>query len=171
MSGNGESIEKLDAPGRISHQRWEWSIERLGWIAMASVIVAGLAGGLGRGPLAWRDIANGDGSSRARYYAIERAASPTRLDLWWDASQFNGSKVNVAISRAFTYGTTIESIVPEPLEVASGEGEIIYTFAAAGYPNGEKVIFHYQHEGFGPFDYEVAIGDREPIRVRQFVLP
>ncbi len=171
MPGNEESIEDLDAPERISHQRWEWSIERLGWIVMAGVIVAGLAGGLGRGPLTWRDVANDDGSSRARYYAVERAAAPTRLDLWWDASQIRGPKIDVAISRGFTDGTTIESIVPEPLEVATREGQIIYTFAAADSSNGETITFHYQHKAFGPFDYEVAIGDREPIRVRQFVLP
>lgn len=171
MSGKGESIEKLDAPERLSHHRWEWSLERLGWIVMAGVIVAGLAGGLGRGPLVRRDVANDDGSSRARYYAVERAAAPTRLDLWWDASQVRGPQIDVAMSRSFADGTTIESIVPKPLEVVAREGQIIYSFIAADSPNGEEVTFHYKHEAFGPFDYEVAVGDREPIRVRQFVLP
>lgn len=171
MSGHCESIENLDAPQRISHQRWEWSVERLGWIIMAGVIVAGLAGGLGRGPLAWRDVADDEGSFGVRYYAMERAAAPTRLDVWWDPTQLGGPKIDVAISSPFTDGAKIESIVPEPLEVATRGGQSIYTFAAADSSSAGKVTFHYQHEALGPLDYEVAIGDRGPIRVRQFVLP
>lgn len=171
MSPTGETIEKLDAPERVSHQHWEWTIERLGWIVMAGLIVTGLLGGLGRGPLTWRDVSSEDGSLRAKYYAVERAAAPTQLALWWDSSQVSEAKIEVAISRSFSDGTTLDSIVPEPLSVATGEGQIVYTFAAADSAAGGKVVFQYQHEEFGPFEYQVAIEGREPVRVRQFVLP
>jgi hypothetical protein len=171
MSKNGQSIEHLEQPGNVNHQRWEWMIERVGWAGMGGIIVAALLGGLGPGPLGWRDVASSDGSLSANYYAVERAAAPSKLVLKLGSSPSREMKHEVTISRAFSDAAKLESIVPEPLSVAIRDDQIVYTFAAADATPGASVTFHYQHQKFGPLSYQVARGDQGPVRIRQFVLP
>ena len=171
MSLKSTSLENLDDAEPMAHQRWEWTLERVAWVIMALVIVAGLLGGLGAGPLASREAAAPDGSLVVEYYAIERAAAPNTLVLRLGPKAGESSQIDLAFSRPFAEGTQLDSLVPEPVQTTAREGEIVHTFAASDLTGGSTIVCRYQHQRFGSLDYRIAIQGREPARVRQIVLP
>ena len=165
------SIEDLEAPQRLSHQRWEWVIERVGWALMACVVVAGVLGGLGPGPLGSCEAVSPDGSLTVNYYAVERIAAPNSLELQITPGSTEQSKIELSLSRSFADGANVESLVPSPAETRATDSAIIYTFLADDLSHGNKIVCRYQHEHFGVLKYQVSIANGQPIAIRQLVLP
>src|SRR5213595_1235399 len=63
--------------------RW-WHVEFVGWIVMLALVVAGLAGVVGRGPIA---SARAAGATTVEYERIARYQTPTRIVVSLPANQ------------------------------------------------------------------------------------
>ena len=74
QGGNPE----LEFEQDLSFQRREWSIQRAGWLVMATIVIAGLIGLFGAGPLS---SANAEaGPLQLQYSRFERRHAPSELD-------------------------------------------------------------------------------------------
>ena len=171
MSPIGSSLEQLESPPRLSHQHWEWTTERVGWVLMGCLVVCGLLGGLGQGPLVAREAASGDHSLRASYYAIERSLAPNALLVWVEKPNIGDRSFELSFSRSFYDAATIESVVPRPTSITVREDKVIHTFSGNQFDSGGKISYRYQHEKFGPLSYDIALNGGKPVEVRQMVLP
>jgi hypothetical protein len=165
------SVVDLETPDRLSHHRWEWSIERVGWVVMALILAAALLGLAGPGPLSHRTVANSDGSLSVEYYAAERYEAPGKLLITLHPKEGDAKPVQLAISRSFTDETTSEQIVPRPVAMESIDDNLVLTFRAGDLAQNGRVIYQYQYDSFGSFKYQIGIVGHEPVQVSQFVYP
>ena len=84
----------------------EWTIQRIGWLLMALVVVSALLGLFGAGPLSSRVIASRDGRFKLEYDRFERYQSPSRLLVQLRA---NGqAKARIWLSRNFIESVKVE---------------------------------------------------------------
>ena len=70
-----KTVQGLQIEEDRAHQRREWRIERVGWVLMAGLLLAGLLGLLGDGPLS-RATAGSAGALSVEYDRLQRAAAP-----------------------------------------------------------------------------------------------
>lgn len=171
MQENPRSIQDLEAPQRLRHQRYEWIAERIGWGVMGLTVLAALAGALGQGPLSSTTETSASGKLSAEFDRVHRAHAPAclRIRLERDPSD---RQVELAISRSFEDATVSEEIVPQPAAVRDGDGELIYTFELSGDEAEQLIEYRYEYDEFGRFDHAIRLlsGD-QTLRFRQIILP
>jgi hypothetical protein len=105
-----------------------WKVQRAGWLLMTLVVLLGLAGLFGQGPLTRREAA-GQGLT-LRYHRVVRLEATQSLEFGLGARQ--AGAVALELDSGFLSRTEIERIIPEPREISvSPEGQRL-SFPSAG---------------------------------------
>lgn len=170
MPEQPRSIHDLEAQDQLRHQRREWIAERIGWGVMALLLLAGMAGLLGQGPLSRDDETSADGKLSLEYERVHRVHAPACLRIRIEQSP-SGGPVQLAIARSFDDATIQDEIVPRPSRVESGDGELVYFFDVTGDQPEQLIELRYQYDQFGRFDHALGLRGQEPLRFRQIILP
>jgi hypothetical protein len=174
------ALDRLEAPEYRRHQRREWWVERIGWLAMLVLVVAGIAGIFGSGPATRRADAGGDGALVVEYSSVERVEAPAQLTIRTrpprsrsdapPAAEASPAVWRLLVSRSFADRVTPEVIVPRPETVSQVGDDVAYTFIArSGDP--QRVVFRYHYDEFGSFEHRVATDAGASVVFRQRVLP
>jgi hypothetical protein len=166
----GDTLNNLENESVLRHYRREWRIERVGWLAFLAIIVCGVAGFLGPGPLTSLRIESDDGSLALEYYSVEHNAAPGSIILRARPAP-GATEIRLAMSRSFCDHVKVESIVPVPRSIEARDDEIVCGFAVAGSSPELVVKVGYEYDKFDVFDHRVALDGGRPIRFRQWVLP
>jgi anti-sigma factor RsiW len=170
MSTNPRSIQDLEAPEHLRHQRWEWLVERIGWLVIALLLAAAMAGLLGPGPLSDRTAASDDGALTVEYDAFHRYQAPASLRIHV-APRDTESDVKVAVSRSMTDATQLDEIVPKPVLSKLDGAQLILTFRAEDFHQSDTVLYRYQYEKFGSFTHRIGLAGQEPVEIEQWIFP
>lgn len=104
-------------------QRRVWIMQRIGWAAMAGLVLLGLAGGLGDGPLSAAEAASPDGALRIRHDTVARQDSATH----WRVTIPLGSRSLTIASDALAW-LAVPNILPAPARQSGGEGWLTLHF-------------------------------------------
>ncbi|HEX9787042.1 MAG TPA: hypothetical protein VGB09_03405 [Candidatus Binatia bacterium] len=147
----------------INFQRRVWNAQRVGWIIIGVVVVAGLLGLFGTGPLS-RASAQGSGL-RLEYERFGRLQQPTRLRFLLPESKLDAE---VSISRDYLEAVRIEQITPEPREVAVAGRWLIYRFSG---PGPLAVTLDLVPLDFGGLEGAAEIPPADALAFRQFIYP
>jgi len=117
--GDPVRVGTLEIDQDLRYQRLEWRIERISWVLGALVLLAGVAGLFGSGPLSTAEAAGGSGL-RVSYDRFLRDGSTSRLTI---LTETGGSPVlEVLISRAYLSGMRVDRVFPEPRRIeAAGD--------------------------------------------------
>lgn len=156
-----EPIGRLELDEDLTFQKRMWAAERIGWAAMGALCALGLAGLLGGGVLAQRELAVGGGS--VRYEAIVRKGAITPLELQLPAGR---GEAGVALDRGFLAAHEIVEILPEPEDVSFDRGRLRFRFGG----EAGTVRFLLEPREIGRIAGAVTLGDAET-RLEQFALP
>lgn len=108
--------------------RRNWQVQRAGWLLMTLVVLLGLAGLFGRGPLTRRD-ASAPGLS-LQYQRVLRLEATESLEFTLEARP--AGEAGLELDAGFVSRTEIQRIIPEPREISvSPEGHRL-SFPASG---------------------------------------
>jgi hypothetical protein len=161
--------EDLELQTDESFQRNEWRIQRVGWIVWFLVIVAGLIGLLGSGPMSHQEISAADGSLAIGYDRYLHYHHPTQLIL--SPGEIAADELRIKFDQALLDRLQVERIEPEPLKAELIDDGVIYTFMQKPSSQNVKVIFHVDYERFGASRGTVEVVGHEPLTLKQFVYP
>lgn len=172
-TGPGRDEEKvLDDGEDISYQRREWVAQRIGWSAMALLVVAALLGLLGSmGPLASAYTAAPDESVGVSYMRFERHHAPARLVVGVAPESVEGGEVRLWLDADYVESLGLQSIVPEPESVELGAERITYVFPVSEGNGLMEIIFQYEHDGFWHQDARLGLVDGASLEFYQFIFP
>jgi len=161
--------EKPNAPiaEDMDFQVRNWRAERIGWILMAIVVVAGLFGLFARGPVSDGRIARGTAlaveyerfaHTTARTYFTIRIARPSTPE------------VHLRLSRAFVETYDIEVLQPPPLRATAGPSglELMVTRPGAG---DLAVDIAARPRRFGRASLAVGVEGQASVSFTQFIYP
>ena len=151
----------MDVNADIEFHRRAWTVQRVGWLVIAAVIVGALLGVFGDGPLSRAEV-RGDGL-RLEYERFARLQQPTRLQLALSKSP----RSEVALNRSYLESFRIEQITPEPREVESSGEWLVYRFGGSGTIT---VTFHLMPEKFGSAAGAARAGGNS-LAFQQFIYP
>ena len=166
-----KSVEGIQINEDRAHQRREWAIERAGWGVMALLLLAGLLGLLGNGPLG-RAQAGTPGTLTVDYDRLQRAKAPTAYRFDIAPSVARDGAVRVRLADTLLEEAQIDAIIPEPASVRAGPGFTEFEFAMApGGDRSRRVVIEYHPTTFGAVRGEIRVAGAEPLQVDHFVFP
>lgn len=153
------------------HQRHEWRVERIGWVLMAALLVAGLLGLLGYGPLS-RAHAGEPGTLTLEYDRLQRSSAPTEYRFEAAPSLVRAGRLRLRFDDALLDEVEMQSIIPEPTEMRSGPGYTEFVFAMdAGKGSPARIQFQFQPATFGHVRGRITADGAAPLVVDQIVYP
>ena len=150
--------------------RREWRFERLGWAALALLLLAGLAGAFGDGVIASAAIRSPDHAVELRYEGIIRKDAPAELELRLAAAPQADSVVVVSLSEDYLAVMEVQRVMPQPILVRTASGRIEHHLLRPD-PSRSMVV-HISVRANAVGSRRAILGvDGRLMSFRQFVLP
>jgi hypothetical protein len=150
-------------------QERTWRVQRVGWVVMALIVLAGLAGLFAGGPLA-SAAAEGPGV-RVEYGRFERWHGASTLLVRLAADAVQEGRVALLLDGRYVERVQIEHIVPPPERtLTTSEGPVfIYSVAQGGVPG--TIAFSIKPERAGVLRGRIGLPGREAAQFTQIVWP
>jgi hypothetical protein len=148
-------------------QHRNWRVQRIGWAVLGLLVVAGLAGLLGPGPLSNVNARAGD-RLQVDYERFVRHGAQSEIRV--TVRRPPPGHVRIAISRDHLDQLNLERVRPSPTEVRSSGEDTVYVFGHAG-SESMQATFVIQPEELGSHVARVATEDGSSVTIRQFTYP
>jgi hypothetical protein len=146
-------------------------VQRVGWIAVAAVLVGALAGLLGPGPLG-RHVVSLPGLLRVEYERFARYEATQALTVRLEAGATRTPEVRLWLDRPYVEGTRLENIIPTPVRVEAATDHLVYVFRLSQPGDPVTITFRMQSEQIGSTMGRIGLVGAEGGAVfRQFVYP
>jgi hypothetical protein len=154
----------------MAFQRLNWRAERIGWAAMAAIVIAAALGLFASGPLSWATAQTPDGSLVVEYDRFMRKTSPVTVRVKVAASATTTDGLTLDIDERFAEAFRITEIRPQPAQsVAMADG---MRFRFATTPNAPATIyFHLSPEKIGVSRAGLGLGGRERLALTTVTYP
>jgi hypothetical protein len=160
--------EGLQLDEDIDQQHKVWVIERVAWVIMAGIIIAGIAGFLGHGPYSSRTETPPDAAYTIEYQRFEHHQSSSEFTIKVMEEGLDGDMVSMRLGNDFLRKAEITGIEPEPDSVVLDADFIQFNFRASA---AGGITFHYMPNGFGNIALDISLGERPLQTHPQFILP
>jgi hypothetical protein len=145
--------------------RW-WMVEKASWAVMLALLIAGVIGLFGRGPLAQHSVSAG--TTEIRYERVLRYKTPTVITVNTTAAAAGGD-LHVFVNRALLSRVQLERIVPQPIATFPRSDGALFLFRPSG-PSAEITLVE-QPGQVGVVRGAIAVEGGPAAMLRQFVVP
>jgi hypothetical protein len=153
----GEPARSIQIDEDPTFQRHQMRFERIGWGAIAVILLAALVGFFGNGPLSAATAGDAGDPIRVRYERLDRKSNPTQLTIVLAPEAATEGRVRVAVDRAWVDGVTIQRVEPEPESVEVASDHLVYAFAVQADAGPVEVIFRFEYENWGWTACEIGL--------------
>lgn len=151
-------------------RRW-WSIQRIVWIFLVLVLLGGLAGVFGHGPLSRTSAQAPESHLRVGYDWVARRETPALLHLHLDKAALASGQVRIRLNHALVDQLQLKQIVPTPLAAEPLADGVRFVFRTDPSEDSATLIFTENPTAPGIVEAEVAVEGAKPARFRQFIYP
>lgn len=150
-------------------QQRKWKVERIGWLLMLILVIAGLLGLLG-GPGVFSNTTIDDEDVTIRYNRFVHLLEETSLQV--HATPVEGEDtIRVWISTKFLEDMRLEGIVPEPESVEVTSDQLRFSFRL-GTPSEEVAItFYLNPTQPGSKSGQIGVDGGSSVELSLFVYP
>jgi len=148
-----------------------WRIEIGIWITLSIVVILGLTGLLGRGPLAHERRGSADGSLEVDFQRVARYKTPEIMIVRLTPDLYRQRAAHLWLNREIIEEMGLQRIIPQPLESRPGENGIEYVFPVQN-PN-EPTLIRFVKEASKPgiFTEEVRVDSQHDVFLRSIAMP
>jgi hypothetical protein len=166
-----ERVGSLEINQDLGFLAKAWKVQRIGWVIMVLLLLAGLAGLLGSGPLS-RATAGADGDPvQVQYERFARYRTPTELHFRLSSAALRDGEYSVWLSRDLLQQLQVEAVSPPPERVETGTAQLRYIFAAANPTGPTGITFFVKPEHIGRLSGQVGPPDGLPLNLDMFIYP
>jgi hypothetical protein len=146
-----------------------WTVMRVAWCGMALLVLVGLTGLLGRGPLSARTLARPDLS--VRYERMLRFRTPAVTEVEWTSASTGTTRL--AVEGPCFKALRLQRIVPPPrsAEPLADGAQFSFDRAALGAASRVAVSLSFEPGRLGRTACRVGADGGAPLPFTQFVLP
>lgn len=165
-----KKVGSLEIVEDVKFQKQEWTFERIGWIGMALLILLGLLGLFGDGPIS-RATQTSPGGLKVTYERFERQTSPSNMQLEFPQEAVQNGQLRWWINRDYVERVQIDGIIPNPEQVETTADRIIYTVNAQDATGPIRIKLNISAEESGNLAGEVGWLDGDSLQFSQFIFP
>lgn len=164
-------LDDLDAGCDLSFERRWWSIQRFCWIILTLLLLGGVAGLLGNGPLSKATAVSPGGELQVRYERLARRETPAILEVHLQKQAIASGQVRLRLNRELVDRLRIKNIVPAPLATEPLADGARFIFQTDPTLDSATVVFIHDPSTPGIVEGEIAVDGAKPLPFRQFVYP
>jgi hypothetical protein len=165
------SKDRLDLEQNDQYQQWEWRIQRVGWTLWLGVIVAGLVGLIGTGPLSTTHVSSPDGTLRVTYDGYVHLRQTLTLAIQVRSNPGQEGNFRLMVSQKYLDGIEIHRIQPEPIRSEIGQDGVLFVFDRQPGTTEGEIVMHLEHEVSGTIQARIALEGGQAVEFSQFVYP
>ena len=163
-------LKDLEIEEDLPFQRKQFLFERIGWLAMAALVIAALAGAFGRGPVSKSSVGEREGPVWIQYERVGRLQSQTEMLIHVAADASSGDDLAVQVNSDFARNVEMIELSPKPdHEIVATDG-ITYHYRRRG-KGAVQLKFVYEPSQPGSLHAEVRAASQAPLTFSQYVLP
>ena len=170
MSAPIGRVGDLEINQDLTVQRRMWVIQRIGWAAMALIVLLGAAGLFGQGPISQATVGNVAGPLYLEYERFGRYQSSSTLRFRIRAPEKPGP-IQLWIASGYLAGIEIQQLTPSPDKVTIGNDGVFFHINTAGSGEPDEIILYFQYQSMGKLSGAVGIAGEPSIAFTQFVYP
>jgi hypothetical protein len=163
--------DRLELEQDMAFQKREWRLQRIAWVAWAGLVIAGLVGLVGSGPLSRQEISSSDGRLTVTYNRFVHYHHSTTLEVMMQPENETDDQLRLQISQSLLDRMEIQRIEPEPSSRELASDGTWYIFRCAPGVPSAKVMFHVEYDDMGRGAGELQLAGSEPVVVTHFVYP
>jgi hypothetical protein len=164
-----KSVGDLEINQDLRFQKKEWAFERWGWIIMVILVIAGLLGLFGQGPLSTTTAKNG--TLQVEYERFGRELAPAQFQVQVDPQQANSGEVKLQVERDLLSFYTVDKIIPEPDSTELSPEQVTYIFKTAPRQGPLEVTFDFQGDQTGIAQGKIGVEDGPAVDISQVIYP
>lgn len=159
----------LEIDADMNFQVKEWRVERIGWVLMALLALAGLLGLFGEGPLA--NVRAENGPIAVEYDRFERLLSPAQLQIQVAPEAVQNDEVRLQVTRKLLDGLEVQDISPQPDSMELSPDTVVYVFKVTNPNAPMRITFDMETAKAGSHSGQVGIENGALVDIRQFIYP
>ncbi len=164
--------ETLDLEQDETYQERSWVVERIGWVVVALILLAGLAGFMGTGVVSSATVTDSSGLLKVEYNRFMRKHNPDNLKFEIATSAVGpDQKVRLWLSQDYLEDFQLNQITPEPESVESSGDRITYVFSISQPTKPLQIAFYFEPEHFGTLSGQAGLSDKGSVQFDQWVYP
>lgn len=162
-----QRVGDLEINQDLEFQERSWTTQRVGWVIIAFLILAGFLGVFGKGIAANATAGEEDSPLRVEYDRFVRTQSPITLVM-----RLGAGVDRVRVSRAYLEAMQIENITPQPEAVEATKNHYIYVFRRASNASESiSVMFDLRPQSLGAISGQASVDGGTTHDFRQFIYP
>jgi hypothetical protein len=166
----GQHDTGLQMEEHARFQAREWRAERIGWAAMALLVVLAVLGVFAGGPLS-RTTEESASGLVVEYDRLQRLDGEGEITVRMPTGAASSGTVALLVSQDWLSAVQLEQVSPEPAaQVFSGE-QVAFQFDAADDTRPLHVTLDFRPKSVGASVADFALAGEEPVRIRQFCYP
>ena len=165
-----KKVGSLEVAEDLVFQKREWMVERIGWAAMALLVLLGLLGLFGDGPIS-RAEKTSPGGLKIAYERFERRTNPTLIDLEFPPEAVQNGQLRWWINRDFVKRVQIDGIFPNPEQQETTPDRLIYINNVPDAAGTIQIRLNISAEKSGRLPVEIGWLDGESLQFSQFIFP
>jgi hypothetical protein len=154
----------------VAFHRKQFFAERLGWGAMAMLLVWAMLGGFGDGGISSREVASDEGTCVVQYEGFCRRDAPTMMHLNL-LHGTTGQSTYLHISREFLDAVRIERVTPEYRNMSAGEEGAVLQFDIKPGASDYSITMEYKPQHAGILHGMIRRDDEAGLPIDQIIYP
>jgi hypothetical protein len=173
-----DSIPKVDneiAVGSdLEFQRRWWKWEFVAWTIFTVLIIAAVAGFLGRGYFSKTRAASADGAIQVEYERVARFGAPTVAAVTFGPAAIHDGKVQLWANQSILREMGTQRVIPQPQQASLTENGTLFTFAVNDQVAGAtpaRVQFMLQPTAVGRQTLRLGSPGSPTVTAKVLVLP
>jgi hypothetical protein len=170
-------MEKLSEVGGIEvgfdrnfERRWYW-VQRTGWVVMIALLIAGVAGLLGRGPLSQAKTASPDGQIQVSYERLAHFRTPAVIEVFINQNVLQTGQVRLEVNGALMDGVRIQRVIPQPVSTSPLPDGAIFVFPVDATEGQAKITLVQEPGTVGLQTCTVSVNQSASVQFNQFIFP
>lgn len=149
-------------------QQRVWRFERVGWYVLVMIVLLGLAGLFGNGPLSDAEVVSPDGRITVEYQRLSRSGTTDQLFITVQGTP--GEAVMLQLEGSLFRQASIETLQPEPLRSVSN-GPALLLQLGAGKDGMATLYLTLRSDHVGPLKGGVSAGPNSAVHFSTFLFP
>jgi hypothetical protein len=161
-------IGDLEINQDLAVQARMWKIQRIGWAAMGLIVLAGLIGSFGHGPISHGTAGGPDSGFMLEFDRLGRMHGPSELRFVLQPER--DGRLSLWVSDSYLSQVEIHQIVPWPEAMVPVDGGVRFDWHNSG-SSPARVVWSVEATGFGLMSGDFRSPGRPPVHLRQFMYP
>ena len=153
----------------LNFQEREWRWERISWIVIASIMIAGLMGLFGHHPFARVRSQTPNGQVVIDYERFGRYDSSGQIFIKSAPAHGQDNMVHVWLDAEYLDAINVVSVSPWPLRGEAREGQRAFVFRTDGTPFSATLSIQFRTMGL--VRGRVGVSEQEPVSLTHMVWP